>query len=82
MSMSKYVVIENDWGPTTPIIFPAWIDHGDAAKFVRGKVISAGFCEIVSKNGDIEVITFGHSQRLNIGPDKYDAQMIKTLIKG
>lgn len=69
----KYVML-ND---VLPVLFNG-VNHKDMER--QGRVTSAAFVDISIKNGELEVITYGQSDTLGMGPKDTDAALIKNFL--
>lgn len=66
----KYIVIENR-GNESIILFPDWMRHDDVARKMNTKVISAGMCDLESRQ------CFGESVSLKIKSRPEDSELLK-----
>lgn len=74
MNDAKYVIVNGGmFGNETAIIFDKMISH----EFFKGRAISAGFVGFgKTKDGKIEVCTYGKSDSLNVESRAEDSDLI------
>lgn len=72
----KYIVVQDMFGNLAPVMFPKALVHADVAKFQRGPVYSAGFCE----RGPRGWQCWGRSESLDVDSHEGDeALFARTL---
>jgi hypothetical protein len=76
---AKYIILERS-GIEMPILFPEFIEHIDAV-LIGGKVISAGFFEVILReHSRMEVRAYGESISLKVKARFEDADLIEKMI--
>ena len=77
MFNSKYIIVTNDYGIITPVIFPDIIEHTRMATLIGGKIIGAGFC-FITPEGIYSV--YGDSVSLELESKPDDATMLNKYL--
>jgi len=80
--MLKYIMTKDN----EPILFPPTINHSDMARYIRGKIVSAGFVSFRAiDDGDslnsVEAHAHGYSLTLNMESRKEDSEIINRFLR-
>lgn len=84
MTSFKYIMIQSG-GLDTPVIFPAWLGHDEAARMVfdKSSILSAGFVTISKdENGAIKAYCSRESVSLKIKSRPEDTEILTHYLRG
>jgi hypothetical protein len=73
----KYVIVIDNQGEESPILFPECINHNGAVNHLRTVVVSAGFC--FKEDGKWKAQGLSESLRKNSRPE--DSELIQRYFK-
>lgn len=75
----KYICFDLDFGAV--FLFPPHLTHADVASAFRPMVpLSAGFVRFDTERR--ELVCYGRSESLKLGPDPHDNRRIASLLTG
>ena len=77
MGWNKYIIV-NQLGHEVPILFSSLLAHSDLALL---SAVSAGMFQVQSKDGKMEVTTFGHSPTLKLYSRPEDEEIIQKFLR-
>ena len=76
MAEIKYVIVKDEFGLESPVLFPKFRNHNHLAH----KPISAGFCEIYPREDHLEVEVWGESTTCKVSSRTEDKQIIEHML--
>lgn len=86
MQKAKYIVLTLN---SAIIVFPEFLKHDSVAKNMtdfrmpmKEQIVSAGFCQVWSEDGEVQYKCFGRSQGLDLEADEdEDSALLKRLFE-
>lgn len=85
----KYIRLEQlGKAQDTIVVFPMFISHNDMVDHLgleKKDVFSAGFVRVdkpKKKDGNPEMVCYGHSESLDLQADKYDSRILNLQMHG